>query len=69
MGEMLRFVVDIPADELADIIRLNEAEETLAGGVSPSMLADALKHAILTGFEECLGEEVTVSVRPVRSAP
>lgn len=69
MGEMLRFVVDIPADELADILRLDEAEETISGGVSPAMLADALKRAILAGFEEYLGEEITVSVRPVRSTP
>lgn len=69
MSDMLRFVVDIPADELADILRLDEAEETISGGVSPSMLADALKRAILAGFEEYLGEEITVSVRPVRSAP
>ena len=69
MGEMLRFVVDIPADELADILRLDEAEETISGGVSPAMLADALKRAILAGFEEYLGEVITVSVRPVRSTP
>ena len=69
MGEMLRFVVDIPADELADILRLDEAEETISGGVSSSMLADALKRVILAGFEEYIGEEATVSVRPVRSTP
>jgi hypothetical protein len=69
MGDMLRFVVDIPADELADILRLDEAEEDLAGGVSPQMLADALKRAIIAGFEEYLGEEIVVSVRPVRSTP
>ena len=69
MGEMLRFVVDIPSDELADILRLDEAEEDLADGVSPQMLADALKRAILAGFEEYLGEEIVVSVRPVRSTP
>jgi hypothetical protein len=69
MGDMLRFVVDIPADELADILRLDEAEEDLADGVSPQMLADALKRAILAGFEEYLGEEIIVSVRPVRTTP
>lgn len=66
MGDMLRFVVDIPADELVDIVRLDEAEETISGGISHAMLADALKRAILAGFEEYTGEEVTVSVRPVK---
>jgi hypothetical protein len=68
MDGVLRFVVDIPADELVDIVRLDEAEETISGGISHAMLADALKRAIIAGFEEYTGEEVTVSVRPIKSS-
>lgn len=63
--EIIRFVVDIPKEDLEDIARLDEAEEELSGGFSPELLAGCLKRAILAGFEEYIGEEVNVSVKPV----
>jgi hypothetical protein len=67
-GETLRFIVDIPADAVIDVLRMDEAEETIAGGISHAMLADALRNIIIAGFEGYTEEEVEVCVRPVKSA-
>jgi len=65
----LRFVVDIPGEYLEDVVRMNgtEGSEQLQG-ISAEAMADCLKGVILEGLEEYLGDEVSLVVRPVRTA-
>ncbi len=63
----LRFVVDIPSEYLEDIVRMNGAEEEHLQGIDAGAMADCLRDIILEGLEEYLGDEASVSVKPVRT--
>jgi len=65
--ETLRFVVDVPAQYLEDLARMHGAEEEQLGGISATAMADCLRDIILEGLEEYLGDEASVSVKPVRT--
>ena len=65
MAEMVRFVVDVPKSDLMDLA-LNLNGDELPAGVPPAQFAQYLKDAIIAGFEEYLGEELTVDVYPAK---
>jgi len=65
MAEKVRFVVDVPVDDLRDLA-LNLEGDELPAQVSAAQLAGYLKDVILAGFEEYLGEEVSVDVYPAK---
>ena len=66
MAEMLRFVVDVPKQDLMDLA-LNLEGDEVDSTVSSGKLAQYLKDAIIAGLEEYLGEEVSVEVYPAKS--
>jgi len=65
MAEKLRFVVDVPVSDLRDLA-LNLEGDELPAEVSSAQLAGYLKDVIMAGFEEYLGEEVSVDVYPAK---
>ena len=66
MAEMVRFVVDVPKQDLMDLA-LNLEGDEVDSTVPPGQLAKYLKDAIIAGFEEYLGEEVSVQVYPSKT--
>jgi len=61
MPESMRFVVTIPKNDL-ETLALNE---DLGDTPSTEQLCQVLRGAIMAGFEEYTGEEVSVSVSPM----